>query len=113
MKNNKYLLIGCFLLLIQIGQIIYSRFIPERFFCWAPYDEQTPYLIQVEVNSRMLSENEVSSRYGYGAKRVESRSIHNVFSIIEQYERTYGILDNAKVTVHYNINGKKDLIWTY
>lgn len=91
------LLIGVLFLLLQVGSIIYARIIPERFFCWAPYDIHTKFEVFVSIDGHELSNSEIESRYGYKMKGWEQRSIYNVISLISQYERTYGKLDNADV----------------
>lgn len=105
--------IGMFFLFLQVLGICYARFVPERFFAWAPYDEQTNYHIQVRINDNPLTDSEVTKRYRVSAKRVESRTIQNIFNIIEQYESTYGLKDKAKVSVKYNTNGKGEQLWLY
>ncbi len=107
------LVFGWLFLLAQVALIFYSRFIPERFFCWAPYDEQTYYEIFVTLNGKELSTDEAGKRYGYGQKRIESRTIHNVLNMVEQYEKTYGINDNAQVKIIYATNGHQKQTWKY
>ncbi|MBN4085112.1 hypothetical protein JYT89_02085 [Flavobacteriaceae bacterium AH-315-B10] len=104
-------IVGILFLLIQFLSIIYARFIPERFFCWAPYDEHTYLEVQVYLNNNALSDVEILKRYRYKAKGWEPRSIYNVFNIIEQYERTYGVYDAAEVFVKYSTNGHQEKIW--
>ena len=48
-------------LLFQIGAIIYARFVPSRYFCWAPYDAQNDYVIEVLAAGRTLSQDEIGS----------------------------------------------------
>lgn len=61
MKNQKkvHQFIGILFLLLQLGSVVYARFIPEKFFCWAPYDEHTYYKIKVSLNGEELSAKEV------------------------------------------------------
>ncbi|MEM0932735.1 MAG: hypothetical protein AAF575_11715 [Bacteroidota bacterium] len=110
--KNKYIL-GIVFLTLQVVSIIYARFIPERFFCWAPYDEHSHYEITVKVNDAPLSEKEIEQRYHYKGKGWEPRAIHNVFNIIEQYETTYGAKDRAEVCVRYSTNGHEEKIWRF
>lgn len=107
------LLIGVLFLLLQVGGIIYARFIPERFFCWAPYDIHTKFEVFVTIDGQELSNSEIESRYRYKMKGWEQRSIHNIISLISQYERTYGQSDNAEVYMIYAINGHPEQKWTY
>ncbi|WP_439152863.1 hypothetical protein [Winogradskyella sp.] len=105
--------IGIAFLLIQLSSIIYARFIPERFFCWAPYDEHSYYEINVTINGKRLSEYDVQNRYRYTSKGWEPRCMYNVFSIVKQYEETYGMDDNASVEIVYSTNGHKEKRWKH
>ncbi len=109
MKANY--IIGTVFLFLQIGSIFYARFIPERFFCWAPFDQHTYMEIQVTINNNELSEIEILKRYRYKAKGWEPRSIDNVFNIIEQYERTYGLHEDAEVFIKYSTNRHQEENW--
>ena len=112
-NRTRFHYIGMFFLFLQVLGVCYARFVPERFFAWAPYDEQTHYHIQVVIDEKLLSEEEVTKRYRVASQRVESRTIHNIFNTIVQYESTYGSEDEAKVMVTYNINGKGEQLWQY
>ena len=112
-NRTRFHYIGMFFLFLQVLGVCYARFVPERFFAWAPYDEQTHYHIQVLIDEKPLSDEEVTKRYRVASQRVESRTIHNIFSIIEQYESTYGSEDWAKVLVTYDTNGKGEQLWQY
>ena len=98
---------------LQVLSITYARFVPERFFCWAPYDERAQYRIDVELNGRLLAESEVAQRYRYNPSGWEPRSVHNVISMVRQYERTYGKTDGAHIAIHYRINGAPEQTWTW
>lgn len=106
-------IIGISFLLIQLSSIVYARFIPERFFCWAPYDEHSHYKINVIINGSDLSAKEVSARYRYTPEGWEPRSMHNIFSIVKQYEVTYGKEDNATVEIVYRTNGHNEKRWKH
>ena len=43
----------------------------------------------------------------------EQRSIDNIFSLISQYERTYGKEDNAQVIMRYSKNGHEEKEWQF
>lgn len=99
--------------LFQILGIVYSRFLDERYFCWAPFDQISYYEVKTEVNGVLLSPQQTRGRYnlqGYGR---ENRSIHNVFSIIKQYENSYGKNEKAVVKVIYSTNGKAKEEWDF
>ena len=105
--------IGILFLLLQVGSIAYARFIPERCFCWAPYDSHTKFQVFVTIDGKTLTTEETVARYKYKMKGWEQRSIDNIFSLISQYERTYGKADNAIVTMKYSTNGHEEKEWHY
>lgn len=105
--------IGITFLLGQVVLIGYARFVPERFFCWAPFDEHTRIKTSVNIDGEALSRSEMDSRYRYRVNGWEVRDIHNVLNIISDYEKTYGKNDGAVVVVHYSINGHEEQEWVY
>ncbi|WP_299271790.1 hypothetical protein [uncultured Psychroserpens sp.] len=111
MKTRFYF--GILFLLLQVGAVVHARFIPERFFCWAPYDSHTKFETFVTINGKTLSQQEAEARYKYKMKGWEQRSIDNIFSLISQYEDTYGKTDNAQVIVKYSTNGHEEQEWIY
>src|SRR5437763_5481070 len=56
-------IIGASLLLFQLGMIGYARFVPARYFCWAPYDIQSEYRIDVLIGGRPLTASQIRARY--------------------------------------------------
>ncbi len=105
--------IGILFLLLQVGLISYARFIPERFFCWAPYDTHVKFEVFVTIDGKTLTTEETVARYKYKMKGWEQRSIDNIFSLISQYERTYGKEDNAQVIMRYSKNGHEEKEWQF
>ena len=55
--------IGVAFLLFQLVMIVYARFVPSRYFCWAPYDAQSEYSLQVTIDGRPLANQEIRRRY--------------------------------------------------
>ncbi len=105
--------IGILFLALQLGSIAYARFIPERFYCWAPYDEHTQFEVTVTIDGVTLTPEATEARYKYKMKGWEQRSIHNITSLISQYERTYGKDDNAQVYMRYSKNGHEQKEWRF
>jgi hypothetical protein len=103
---------GILFLALQVASIAYARTVPERFFCWAPFDIHTEFVVDVELAGKRLSPPEIKARYSYLPRGWEPRSIHNLFSIVAQYEATYGASDDARVTIDYSINGHPRQRWT-
>lgn len=105
------LFIGILFLSLQMISIGYARFIPERYFCWAPYDIHTKFEVFVTIDGKLLTNEEARQRYRYKMKGWEQRSIYNVMALITQYESTYGKRENADVQIIYSINGHPEKLW--
>lgn len=92
--------------------IVYARFDPGRYFCWAPHDAQNEYRIEVVIDGRPLDRDAVLDRYrtltGW-----DPRAIEHVKRVIVQYESTRGSSDAAVVTLHYKINGIEQEAWRW
>jgi len=101
------------ILLFQLVMIAYARFVPSRYFCWAPYDIQSEYRLDVSIDGRPLTPAQIRSRYRRPKQGVDNRSIQHVMDIVEQYERTYGSGDHAQVVMRYRINGKGEQEWRF
>ena len=104
---------GITLLLVQVVLILYSRWTPARYFCWAPFDMQTDYVLEVRVNGRKLSAAEVRQRYRRPAKGTDNRSVQNLIDIVEGYEQRYAGANKASIVMRYRINGKEEHEWVY
>ncbi len=111
MRSRFY--IGIVFLGLQCISIIAARFIPERFFCWAPFDEHTLLHTEIEIDNNELSREETDTRYRYLMNTWEPRAVHNVFNIVEQYETTYGKTDSARVIIKYSTNGHPEQTWQF
>jgi hypothetical protein len=98
---------------LQLIGIVYSRFVDERYFCWAPFDQISMYEIEGNVNGVDFSREEIKKRYGLTTPGRENRSIHNVFGIIQQHERTYGKKDTVSINVTFSTNGKESKEWSF
>src|SRR3954451_4346974 len=96
-------IIGLSLLTFQVGAIVYAHFVPARYFCWAPFDMQTDYRLEVTVNRRQLSAQEIQQRYRRPAKGTDNRSTQHLIDIIEQAEQRYHPDDQTHVTMTYRV----------
>ena len=105
------LLIAAPLLAAQVALIGYARFVPARYFCWAPFDMQTDYSLDVTIGGRKLLPEEIRKRYRRPGRGTDNRSVQNLIDIIQGYEEQYGKADNAQVIMKYRINGKKEQEW--
>ena len=103
--------IGIALLSFQLFMIGYARFVPSRYFCWAPYDMQTDYELDVTVNGRKLSPAEIRRRYRRPQKGSDNRSAQHVIDILKGYEERYASRDRAEIVMRYRVNGKESREW--
>lgn len=95
----------------QLGAIVYARFVPTRYFCWAPYDTQTEYEATAVVNGQALTRQEFAQRYRRGMRGTDNRAPQHVFDMLEQVEEKRAPLrENAEVVVKYRVNGKEPLL---
>ena len=104
--------IGLLILALQAGAIVRGRFVPDRYFCWAPFDQQTKYEIAVAVSDTKLTPAQIQQRYRRPAKGVDNRSAHNLFDIISRAEQKQPS-GRSQVTVQYSVNGHERQEWRY
>ena len=103
------------LLAFQLGAIVYARFVPTRYFCWAPYDTQTEYVATAVVDGKELTPVEFQRRYRRGRRGTDNRAPQHVFDMLEQAEEKRAALgEQASIVVKYRVNGKEPpLEWTW
>lgn len=107
------------LLLAQVASIAYHRRVPEKYFCWAPYDQQTRFTVKTVVGGRVLGPGEVATRYRFhdymwdGRAYWDQRAYGNVLGWIRRYEEGPGRADAARVEVTYSVNGRPPEVWTW
>lgn len=97
----------------QLTLIIWARFAPERYFCWAPHDCQTEYELTVFVNGKELTDQEIIDRYHRPRKERDVRSPGNVKGWIMQESRTYSHNDEILVIMKYQVNGIPQEPWIW
>lgn len=100
------------LMIAQVAFIAYARTTPARYFCWAPFDMQTDYTLNVKVHGRELMPAEINRRYRLPAKGTDNRSVQNLIDRVQLYEE-HVATDKAEITMHYRINGKQEQVWQY
>lgn len=105
--------IGVFLLLLQAGAIVRARFVDDRYFCWAPFDQQTKYEIGVAIGDEDLAPSQIQKRYRRPAAGVDNRSAHNLFDIIIRAEQKFEKWGRGRVVVRYSVNGREQREWRY
>ena len=98
----------------QLGAIVYARFVPTRYFCWAPYDTQTDYVATATVNGRKLTAAEFRQRYRRPQRGFDNRSPQHVIDMLEQVERKRAKLgDETTIVMKYRVNGKEVREWRW
>ena len=102
------------LLAFQLGAIVYARFVPSRYFCWAPFDTQTDYVAKAIVNGHELTPAEFRQRYRRPMRGFDNRSPQNVIDMFKQVEEKRSALgDKAVIVMKYRVNGKEPLEWRW
>ena len=107
------ILIGLLILALQAGAIVRARFVNDRYFCWAPFDQQTKYEIGVAIGDEGLTESQIRNRYRRPAQGVDNRSAHNLFDIITRAEQKFEKWGRSRVIVRYSVNGHEEREWRY
>ena len=107
-------IIGAAILAFQLAMIVYARFVPSRYFCWAPYDVQTEYWITTVVNGRKLTADEIRTRYRRTPHGTDNRSPQHVIDMLEQVEQKRARLgEQASIVMKYRVNGKDVQEWRW
>jgi hypothetical protein len=98
-------------LVLQLGSIVYARFTPRRYFCWAPNDYVVEYQLDVDVNGHALSQEQAWKRYGIAPGRWArfEHPVEHLMDDIGQYETTYGKNENATVRLRWRYNGHAEI----
>jgi hypothetical protein len=108
------ILIPAALLIFQFCAICYARFVPTRYFCWAPYDTQTLYDARAEINGHQLTPVQFLQRYRKPPHGGDNRSPQHVIDMLEQAEvKHVRPGDHATITMTYRVNGKELQEWNW
>lgn len=99
-------------MLAQVALIVYSRTTPARYFCWAPFDMQTDYALEVSLDGATLTPDEIRQRYRLPSKGTDNRSVQNLVDRVQLYEERLAV-HKAEITMRYRINGKEEQVWHY
>ena len=98
----------------QIAAIVYARFVPTRYFCWAPYDIQTDYTVTATVNGQKLTGAEFRQRYRRPSRGFDNRSPWHVIDMLRQVEEKRSKLgEQASLVMKYRVNGKETQEWRW
>ena len=108
------IVIPALLFVFQLGAIIYARFVPTRYFRWAPFDTQTDYVATSIVNGRELTPSEFRQRYRRPSRGFDNRSPQHVIDMLQQVEKKRAALgDKTTIIMKYRVNGKTAQIWRW
>lgn len=100
------------LLAFQLGAIAYARFVPTRYFCWAPFDTQTEYVAKSSINGHELTDAEFRKRYRRPMHGFDNRSPQHVIDMLQQVEEKRSAQgEKASVEMKYRVNGKELRVW--
>ena|SRR6516165_10293584 len=105
--------VGTLFLLLQLALVVYARFVPTRWLCWAPNDYAVQYELRVRVGGRDLSPLEIQQRYQLPSKGWYENPAENIIDIVNQYERTVGSSDTARVDLVYSVDGGHTREWQW
>jgi hypothetical protein len=98
----------------QLGAIAYARFVPTRYFCWAPFDTQTDYVASATVNGHELTAAEFRQRYRRPMRGFDNRSPRHVIDMLQQVEEKRAASgQKAVVVMKYRVNGKELQEWRW
>lgn len=97
----------------QFFLIVNGQFTKSKYFNWVPYDEISLYEISVLVNEKNLNAAEIENRYRKPKFGRENRDFHNLISIVNQYESSYGKNEEAYVRIVFLTNGYRKTIWSW
>ena len=108
------IIIPVLLLVFQLCAIVYARFVPTRYFCWAPFDTQTDYTATATVNGHQLTPSEFRLRYRRPRRGFDNRSPQHVIDMLQQVEEKRARLgDKATVVMTSRVNGRALEVWRW
>ncbi len=122
LNQKKTILIGrgtrfvvvAFILGLQVWGIVRARTTEDRYFCWAPYDRFTEYVIHARGAEGWLDAGEVAHRYRISKAGRDNRSPEHVIIALRQYEETYGRANPMiELRLDYRINGGAAQTWNW
>lgn len=103
--------IAVIFLLAQLLGIVAARFMPHRYFAWAPHDVQVEYSITASRDGVSLDSGEIFERYRLRAHGWEVHAASHPPDIITRYERASD--DNVQVELRYRVNGGPLQYWRW
>lgn len=105
--------LGIALLLAQLGAVAYARFVPTRYFAWAPNDYAVEYRIAATVDGRALTPQQVQARYRLDSQGLYEFPPQMLIDDLRGYERQYGERDHVRLRLTYRLDGHDLEHWRY
>src|SRR3954471_12355296 len=107
-------IIPLLLFAFQLGAILYARFVPTRYFCWAPYDTQTDYTATATIDGKKLTAAEFRTRYRRPQRGFDNRAPSHVMDMLRQLEEKRSKLgEHGVIVMKYRVNGKETREWRW
>lgn len=118
------------LLAAQCGIALWQHLGDTRYFAWAPNDYAVTYDLDVSVDGRRLTREQIADRYRLDltdrVDRNEQRELglsphqhylwedppQHLIDRIDRYEETYGS-GTAVVTLRYQVDGQSEHVWRW
>ena len=101
----------------QLVVVIYGFFDPQKYFGFFPFSASSDCKITAVIGDHRLSNWETLKRYHIQRYAKKAGRIlppaYRLLDIITTYETTYGLNDDAKVTMNCNVNGVQQPEWRY
>ena len=96
----------------QLGMVVYARFDPMRYCCWAPFDSLNRYHVRAVVAGHELDKWEFRHRYGLFQQGTDG-AIQHVKDILVQVERGKDRGARAVLSMTYTTNSIHPQRWIW
>ena len=98
----------------QLGAIVYARFVPTRYFCWARYDTQTDYTATATVNGKKLTRRIPRSDIAGRSEALTIARRSTSSTCWSRWNRSRARLgEQATIVMKYRVNGKELREWRW
>lgn len=104
--------VALLILALQVAGLVRARFVTDRYFCWAPHDQQTQYHVRARVDGKELAPRQIMDRYGLMANGWDVHCWYHLIDLIETRERRERGR-RAEVELTFRVNGGPEQRWTY
>jgi hypothetical protein len=98
---------------LQLVGVAWARFVPTRYFAWAPNDYAVEYSISAKVDGRALTAAEVESRYRLAQHGLYEFPPEHLIDGLRSVERLYPRGRHGEVHVRYRLDGHAPRAWSF